>query len=595
MLKNWKMGYKIMVMPVLAAVAFLGIVILTPQAVTENEELMTRIETGYFPANQLTDDLVEMLAGIQRGLQDAAAAGDQDLLSEPDEQAEVLLGRLVEGKANQTLDTEELRELERRFREYYALASGTTLRIIQGETGEGLIAALDTMRRQYNQIRQSVEDAKVRGLENMEQAFETARTNQQRSATVISRVMSFSIACIVVLGVFSVFLVRTITGPVSRAVGAANRLAEGDLGASIEVGSRDEIGQLLVSMQRMGEYLREMAKVAESLAAGDLSVKVTARSSNDTLGVAFGTMVEKLSLTISEMRGGTDSVSSAAAQVSSTAQTLSQGTSEQAASVEETTSSLEQMTASITQNAENSKQTEQMAVKGTQDARQSSEVVLETVEAMKSIAEKISIIEEIAYQTNLLALNAAIEAARAGEHGKGFAVVATEVRKLAERSQVAAKEIGSVASSSVKVAERSGQLLADLVPAIQKTAELVQEVSAASSEQSTGVAQMNRAMGQVDKVTQRNASAAEELSSTAEEMSSQAESLNRLMAFFKVSAEDGHQARFQTSRPAHASAAVGPAATAYEAPAPATRAPVKGDGGPGPRPAGFADSDFVPF
>jgi methyl-accepting chemotaxis protein len=220
--------------------------------------------------------------------------------------------------------------------------------------------------------------------------------------------------------------------------------------------------------------------------------------------------------------------------VSATAQALSQGTGEQAASVEETTSSLEEMSASITQNAESARQTEATAKEGARNAEESGNAVAETVDAMKAIAERIGIVEEIAYQTNLLALNAAIEAARAGEHGKGFAVVATEVRKLAERAQTAAREIGALAGSSVKVAERSGKLIIELVPIIQKTAELVQEVAAASAEQSAGVSQVSKAMGQVDQVTQRNASAAEELSSTAEEMSSQAESLQRLMGSFAL-------------------------------------------------------------
>jgi methyl-accepting chemotaxis protein len=253
---------------------------------------------------------------------------------------------------------------------------------------------------------------------------------------------------------------------------------------------------------------------------------------------SFNQFIDTLSQIIGQVRTVTDSVSMASSQVSSSAQLLSRGTSDQAASVQETTSSLEEMNASIMQNAENSRQMEHMALKGAKEMEESGKAVTESVDAMKTIAEKISIVEEIAYQTNLLALNAAIEAARAGEHGKGFAVVATEVRKLAERSQNAAQEISSVASSSVKVAEKAGQMLAELVPAIKKTAELVQEVATASREQSAGVSQVNQAMYQVDQVTQRNAAAAEELSSTANEMASQAEHAQQLMSLFKVKASD---------------------------------------------------------
>ncbi|HEX9050323.1 MAG TPA: methyl-accepting chemotaxis protein [Anaeromyxobacter sp.] len=281
--------------------------------------------------------------------------------------------------------------------------------------------------------------------------------------------------------------------------------------------------------------LAAAARDVERIAAGDLGVRFEAvrRDEIGTLQAAMARMVERLAAVIGDVRASAETMNGAAAQVSATAQALSRGTGEQAASVEETTSSLEEMSASVEQNAENSRQTERMASAGAGNAEDGGRAVGETVAAMKAIAEKTSIVEEIAYQTNLLALNAAIEAARAGEHGRGFAVVAAEVRKLAERSRGAAGEIAALAERSVGVAERSGRVIAELVPAIRRAADLVRQVSAASQEQASGLQQVSKAMGVVDQVTQRNAAAAEQLSSTAAAMAAEGEGLRARVAFFR--------------------------------------------------------------
>lgn len=329
--------------------------------------------------------------------------------------------------------------------------------------------------------------------------------------TAIAIVITLSLIAMVMGIVFAWLITRGIVRPLNTAVTAARNLSEGDMTVSINVDSRDETGQLLGAMKEM---------------------------------------VTKLSHVISEVRSGADNLASASEEVNATSQSLSQASSEQASSVEETSASMEQMTASISQNTENARVTDGMSSKASKEAVEGGEAVGQTVLAMKSIAEKISIIDDIAYQTNLLALNAAIEAARAGEHGKGFAVVAAEVRKLAERSQIAAQEIGEVAGSSVELAERAGRLLTEMVPSIQKTSDLVQEISAASSEQSTGVSQINTAMEQLNQITQQNASASEELAATSEEMSAQAEQLQQAMAFFRVAESQVGKAASKVSKPA---------------------------------------------
>ena len=278
-------------------------------------------------------------------------------------------------------------------------------------------------------------------------------------------------------------------------------------------------------------------RVMEALAAGDLTQKldITDKNRSSVYG-SVAKMVLKLREVVENVKGASGNVASGSQELSASSEEMSQGATEQAAAAEEASSSMEQMAANIRQNADNAIQTEKIAVKSSQDAKGGGEAVAQTVTAMKEIAGKIGIIEEIARQTNLLALNAAIEAARAGEHGKGFAVVASEVRKLAERSQGAAAEISDLSSSSVEVAERAGSMLNQMVPDIQRTAELVQEIAAASKEQDTGADQVNKAIQQLDQVIQQNASASEEMASTSEELNSQAEQLQHTIDFFRIDA-----------------------------------------------------------
>jgi methyl-accepting chemotaxis protein len=380
-------------------------------------------------------------------------------------------------------------------------------------------------------------------------------------------------------------LMRQLGGEPDFAAEVANKIAVGDLSTKIKLKAGDT-GSMMAAMQRMiasiqalvadadvlaqaaaegrletradaskhhGDFrkivegvnntldgvilpVNEAVEVLKEMEQGNLTQTVNGhyKGQLDDFKQTVNNTIGKLSEVISEVNSAAANIAGASEEVSATAQSMSQATSEQAASVEETSASVEQMSASIDQNTENAKVTDGMAVQASEEAVQGGEAVKATVSAMKSIAGKIGIIDDIAYQTNLLALNAAIEAARAGEHGRGFAVVAAEVRKLAERSQVAAQEIGELAGSSVEMAESAGKLLDTIVPSIKKTSDLVQEIAAASEEQSSGVSQINATMDQLNQITQQNASSSEELAATSEEMSGQAAQLQELMAFFTV-------------------------------------------------------------
>jgi len=338
-------------------------------------------------------------------------------------------------------------------------------------------------------------------------------------------------------------LLDAVIGPLNVSARYVDLISKGDVPAPIADEYRGDFNTIKNNINTLIAAMNEITKAAEKIANGDLTVTLRERSPQDKLMQALSAMVAGLTQTVSEVRSIAGEVAAASQSISTASVQVSRGASSQAAAAEQASSSMEEMVSNIKQNADNAQQTDKIANKSAKDARESGKSVLEAVAAMKEIANKISIIEEIARQTNLLALNAAIEAARAGEHGKGFAVVAAEVRKLAERSQKAAAEINQLSGITLKVSEKSGEMLDKLVPDIQRTAELVQEISAASKEQDTGAEQINKALQQLEQVIQQNASAAEEMASTTEELTGQSEQLVGALAFFKTEDEAGPAVR----------------------------------------------------
>jgi len=493
--------------------------------------------TGYWGVNKVSNNTIAMLQGDSTVSEHAARArsnvlglrrfekdlflniGAKDKEAEYfkkwKEQGEHLALRIkdLEKAATLKTDIDNIQLMKTNFALYEAGMAKVYGMIQQDKlkTAKEGNAAIAEYKDETHRIEKAAQEMADDANKRMDPQEEIAKQTASHTNTIM---FSLALASILLSIGITIIISRGILRPLNEAVSVSNNLADGNLMVKIDVKSTDETGQLLRAMKNM---------------------------------------VEKLTMVVVDVKGASDNVASGSQQLSAGAEQMSQGTTEQAASAEEASSSVEEMNATIKQNADNASQTEKIALKSATDATESGKAVSETVGAMKEIASKISIIEEIARQTNLLALNAAIEAARAGEHGKGFAVVASEVRKLAERSQAAAGEISKLSTSSVEVAEKAGQMLAKLVPDIQKTSELVQEISAASKEQTTGADQINSAIQQLNQVIQQNAGAAEEMSSTAEELSSQAEMLQSTISFFKIAEAEGSSRRALPGRTAPAS------------------------------------------
>ena len=603
MLERWRakfrrlsFGAKVQLLPQLAAAALGTILLVNVLFGMINERRSARVQSGYYPSLETSRTLQETLFRIQRSLQDAVAASDADALAASDSLRDVFTTTVDAARSNAVIAPAEIDSLHASFGAYYILARGTSAQMIAQTSGAGLDAGLAEMTRRYNEVRRGLEARTARERAAMDAAF-TSQRLLQRMSWVVGAVIT--LCALAVLIWLSRFATTSLTEPLREAVRAADQLAKGNVAADIAVTSDDEVGQLLRSMHEMIAYLREMAEVADRVARGDLAVDVRPRSEHDTFGNAFTAMTAylremaavadhisagdlgvrvvprsaadnfgnafvamtgRLSQTIGEMRASADAVAAAAAQLTASAQLLSDGAAEEASVVQRTSTGLAEVHGAIGRTTASTRQMEEMAIRGANDAEESGRASRQTVEIMKAIAGKISVITEIASQTNLLALNAAIEAARAGEHGRGFAVVATEVRTLADRSQSAAEEITALATSSQEVANRSGDLLQQLVPAIRKTADIVQSVSATSLTQATALGTVTDAMRQVDEVTRRNAASAQELAAMAQELNAQSESMQSIVGVFRI-AEESHS---PTSLSEHSRAGALPAREAAQ-------------------------------